>query len=129
MRIEHIAIWTNDLERLKDFYVRYFNANCGEKYFNPKKNFSSYFLTFEGGSRLELMYMPGILKNTNDIHKQFTGLTHFAIAVGSVETVNALTEKLRLDGFEVVGEPRTTGDGYYESVVLDPDGNRLEITV
>ena len=99
-----------------------------EKYFNPKKNFQSYFLSFESGCRLELMQMPGVPDNLNDVHAQFLGIIHLAVSVGSKETVDALTEKLRRDGFEIVGEPRTTGDGYYESVVLDPEGNRIEIT-
>lgn len=128
MRIEHIAIWTTNLERLKQFYVTYFNVKAGNKYFNPNKNFESYFLTFDGGPRLEIMQMPGIPVSANDVYKQFTGLIHFAVSVGGKEEVDTLTERLRTDGYEVVGEPRTTGDGYYESVVLDVDGNRIEIT-
>jgi lactoylglutathione lyase len=129
VRIEHIAIWTEDPERLKEFYRLYFGATLGEKYFNPTKNFESYFLSFETGCRLEIMRMPGISARDRDVLKQFQGLTHYAIAVGSIEKVNALTEQLRNAGHTIAGEPRTTGDGYYESVVLDPDGNRVEITV
>lgn len=128
MHIEHIAIWTTNLERLKQFYVTYFNAKAGHKYINSTKNFESYFLTFDKGSRLEIMQMPEIPTSANDLYKQFTGLIHFAISVGSKDKVDTLTERLRSDGYEVVGEPRTTGDGYYESVVLDVDGNRIEIT-
>lgn len=128
MRIEHIAVWAKDLEKLKDFYTTYFQAKTGEKYVNPKKNFHSYFLSFDDGCRLELMQMPGIPESQNDIYKQFSGLIHFALAVGSKEKVDHLTEQLRKDGYEIVGEPRTTGDGYYESVVLDAEGNRIEIT-
>lgn len=128
MHIEHIAIWTTDLERLKQFYVTYFNVKAGHKYINSTRNFESYFLTFDKGSRLEIMQMPGIPASANDAYKQFTGLIHFAISVGSKDNVETLTERLRSDGYEVVGEPRTTGDGYYESVVLDVDGNRIEIT-
>lgn len=128
MHIEHIAIWTTNLERLKQFYVMYFNVKAGNKYINPNKNFESYFLTFDEGPRLEIMQMPGIPASANDIYKQFTGLIHFAVSVGGKEEVDTLTERLRSDGYEVVGEPRTTGDGYYESVVLDVDGNRIEIT-
>jgi len=128
MKIDHIAIWTRDLERLKTFYEKYFSALAGEKYFNPGKNFTSYFLCFESGARLELMQMPGIPDSANDIYKQFGGLIHFAIDVGSKQVVDSLTERLHKDGYEIIGEPRTTGDGYYESVVLDPDGNRIEIT-
>lgn len=128
MKIEHIAIWTKDLESLKDFYVRYFEVSAGHKYINPIKKFESYFLSFTEGCRLELMQMPGIPPSMNDVFKQFSGLIHFAISVGSKEKVNALTEQLRRDGYAIVGEPRTTGDGYYESVALDPEGNRIEIT-
>jgi lactoylglutathione lyase len=129
MNIEHIAIWAKDIERMKKFYERYFNAKSGEKYFNHTKNFESYFLTFDSGCRLEIMQMPGIPPSQNDIYKQFTGLVHFAISVGSKQTVDSLTDNFRKDGYEIVGEPRTTGDGYYESVVLDPESNRIEITV
>ena len=128
MKIEHLAIWCRDIEKLKSFYIRYFQATAGEKYFNPIKRFQSYFLTFENGCRLELMQMPGIPENVNDPRLQYTGIIHFAISVGSKEAVNHLTEALRKDNIEIVGEPRTTGDGYYESVVFDPEGNRIEIT-
>jgi lactoylglutathione lyase len=129
MKIEHIAIWTKDLAKLKDFYVKYFGMVPGDLYHNTKKNFKSYFLSFgDGGCRLELMQMPGIPESQNDSISQFIGLIHFAIDVGSKDRVDELTNLLRKDGYSVVGEPRTTGDGYYESVVLDPDGNRIEIT-
>lgn len=114
---------------MKLFYEKYFQATAGEKYHNPKKNFESYFLQFEVGARLELMHKSEISPRSNDIGQEYLGLTHFAIAVGSKEKVDSLTEQLRTDGFEISGEPRTTGDGYYESVVLDPEGNRIEITV
>ena len=127
-RIEHLAIWAKDLERLKAFYVKYFQAVAGEKYRNNAKNFESYFLSFADGCRLELMQMPGIPDSKNDVRAQFTGLIHFAISVGSKEKVDALTEQFRKDGISIVGEPRMTGDGYYESVILDPEGNRIEIT-
>lgn len=129
MKIEHVAIWTFELERLKSFYEKYFEARAGEKYVNITKNFQSYFLHFEGGCRLEIMQMPGIPLNTNNTLKQFTGFIHLAISVGNKEKVDSITEKLRTDGYEVIGEPRTTGDGYYESVILDPDENRIEITI
>lgn len=129
MQIEHIAIWTKQLEILKDFYVKYFKASANEKYHNPKKSFSSYFLSFENGCRLELMEKEGIPANINNIYNEYTGLIHFAISVGSKEKVNEITEIFRNDGFEIIGEPRTTGDGYYESVILDPDKNRIEITI
>ncbi len=129
MRIEHLAIWTADLERLKAFYERYFEGQPGAPYYNPRHEFRSYFLTFASGARLELMQMPSIPASRNDVDAQFTGLIHIAFAVGSAAAVDALTARLRADGYRVVGEPRTTGDGYYESSVLDPDGNRIEITV
>ena len=128
MKIDHLALWTFDLERIRLFYEKYFYATPGAKYFNPKKNFESYFLSFENGCRLEIMQMPGITPLDRS-EKQHTGLIHFAISVGDKATVDSLTERLRRDGYEVVGEPRITGDGYYESVVHDPDGNRIEITI
>lgn len=129
MQIEHIAIWTKQLEILKDFYVKYFKATPNEKYHNPKKSFSSYFLSFENGCRLEIMEKEVIPANINNIYDEYTGLIHFAVSVGSKEKVDEMTETFRNDGFEIVGEPRTTGDGYYESVILDPDKNRIEITI
>ena len=126
MRINHVAIWVHDLEKMKTFYEKYFQATAGEKYHNPKKNFQSYFLSFQEGCRLELMYRPEI----PDSEKQeMIGLTHLALSVGSREKVDALTEELRKHGYAIVGEPRTTGDGYYESVILDPENNRIEITI
>ena len=128
MRIEHLAIWTNDIEVVKDFYVKYFSLQCSDKYVNPGKNFSSYFLTFgDDKTRIEIMHRPDI--SSADPQKgSRNGLAHFAISVGSKTAVDLLTENLRADGFTVYGEPRTTGDGYYESVVLDPEGNHVEIT-
>jgi lactoylglutathione lyase len=127
MRIEHIAIWVIDLETMRTFYETYFNAIAGEKYHNPTKEFTSYFLSFTDGARLELMHKPSITATTdNEVNP---GFIHFAMSVGSKKQVNVLTEKLREDGFTIAGEPRTTGDGYYESVVLDPEGNQIEITI
>ena len=131
MKIEHVALWTFDLERSRIFYEKYFGAKAGLKYFNPKKEFESYFLSFNDGCRLEIMQMPGIIPLGREVlgDKQHTGLIHLAISVGDKVAVDTLTETLRTDGYEVVGEPRVTGDGYYESIVLDPDGNRIEITI
>jgi len=129
MHIEHIAIWTHNLERLKAFYQTYFQAAPGDKYTNAETGFESYFLSFAGGARLELMRMPGVPASLNEVASQFTGYIHLAISVGSMARVDVLTTRLRSDGYHVLSGPRTTGDGYYESVVLDPDGNRLEITV
>lgn len=128
MYIEHLALWCRDLEGMKAFYENYFGAQSNEKYINSKKKFASYFLSFDQGPRLELMQMNNIPASQNDVYDQFLGLVHFAVSVGSEANVNQLTERLRADGFEVVGEPRWTGDGYYESVVFDPEQNRIEIT-
>lgn len=128
MYIEHLALWCRDLEGMKAFYETYFGAKSNEKYINSKKQFESYFLSFEQGPRLELMQMNKIPASQNDVYDQFLGLIHFAVSVGSEAKVNQLTERLRADGYEVVGEPRWTGDGYYESVVFDPEQNRIEIT-
>ena len=127
MKIEHLAIWVNDLERMKVFYENYFGAITANKYHNPLKKFTSYFLSFDEGPRLELMHRPDITQKLNGLEEHI-GIIHFAISVGSKEKVNELTEQLRETGIKIVGEPRTTGDGYYESVVLDPENNRVEIT-
>ncbi|MEM8484805.1 MAG: VOC family protein [Bacteroidota bacterium] len=129
MRIDHVAIWTQHLEQLRQFYETYFDGMAGAKYTNTKKNFESYFLTFASGANLELMYMPTIPENKNDIEAQYTGIIHLAFATGSMQRVDDLTARLKKDGFRVIDGPRRTGDGYYESVVLDPEGNRIEITV
>ena len=128
MKFEHIAVWVEDLEAMKDFYTGYFGMNCSDKYVNAKKEYSSYFLSFSNSeTRLEIMCRPDISEYVGN--KGLTnGLTHMSISVGSKEKVNELTEIIRHDGFLVTGEPRTTGDGYYESVVLDPEGNYVEIT-
>ena len=129
MKLEHLAIWVSDLERMKSYYEKYFSGRAGELYHNPKKRFHSYFITFTGSeARLEIMHRPDIAKHIAERGFEH-GLAHFAMAVGSKEAVNDLTERLRQDGYTIAGEPRTTGDGYYESVVLDPEGNQVEITV
>ncbi len=127
MRIDHLAIWTYNLEGLRNFYMHYFDASSSEIYYNHSKEFSSYFLLFDGDCRLEIMEMPNLPKTKNNPLKHYTGLSHFAIKAGTKMEVDRLTELIRNDGFKVVSEPRVTGDGYYESVVLDPDGNRVEI--
>ncbi|MGH4123748.1 MAG: VOC family protein [Clostridium sp.] len=128
MKIEHVAIWTKNIEKSKKFYENYFDGISGDKYINIKKHFESYFIKFESGARLEVMQMPTIPSNLNDTINQYIGLIHIAISVGSIEKVNRLTETLKNAGYRVVSEPRYTGDGYYESCILDPDGNRIEIT-
>jgi lactoylglutathione lyase len=129
VKIEHIAIWSKDIEKLKRFYVDFFGGIAGEKYNNAKKQFESYFIRFESGARLEVMQMPSIPDNLNNIEEQYLGLIHIAFSVGSIEKVNNLTEVLRNAGYAVISEPRFTGDGYFESCILDPDGNRVEITI
>jgi lactoylglutathione lyase len=128
MRIEHIALWTADLERAKQFYVTYFDAVAGSGYRNPAKGFESVFLSFTDGARIELMKTTTLAPVVIEPGAQRMGLTHFAISVGSEQKVDALTRKLKEDGYPVLDGPRRTGDGYYESVALDPDGNRIEIT-
>ena len=114
MRIEHIAIWADDIELLRDFYLKYFNLTCGDKYTNPAKKFTSYFLSFgEDKTRIELMNIPDMENPAS--RGNLKGLAHFAISVESRETVNELTERLRADGYTILSEPRITGDGYYES--------------
>ncbi|BFG69703.1 VOC family protein [Sediminibacterium sp. KACHI17] len=129
MKIEHVAIWCRDLEVMRSFYISYFNAVSNELYINEKKQYRSYFLSFESGARLELMQMHSVTENLNGTGTQYFGLNHFAFSTGSKESVDELTRRLSEAGFQVVGAPRTTGDGYYESVVLDPENNRIEITI
>ncbi|MCX8524233.1 VOC family protein [Chryseobacterium formosus] len=127
MKIEHIAIWVKDLEKTKAFYEKYFGAISNEKYYNPTKKFESYFLSFENVSRLEIMRKPDIQENNSSYDAQQFGIVHLAFSTGSKEKVDELTETLRKDGYKIAGEPRTSGDGYYESVILDPENNIVEI--
>jgi lactoylglutathione lyase len=127
MKLEHTALWVTDLEKSRDFYTRFFGGQANAKYVNPQTGFESYFITFDSGARLELMRKPAIPQDTRDIEQQRTGYIHVAFSAGSRLAVNELTENLRASGYRVVGEPRQTGDGYYESCVLDPEGNRVEI--
>lgn len=129
IKIEHIAMWVKNLEEMRHFYEKYFNGVSNERYFNARTNFSSYFLAFGDGCRLELMHKPDIIDAHDELHIEFTGLVHYAFSLGSSDAVDMLTEQLRNDGYEVVREPRTTGDGYYESIVLDPEGNKVELTI
>jgi lactoylglutathione lyase len=129
LRIEHVAFWTEELERLVSFYEKYFGATGGSKYVNPAKGFESRFLSFESGARIEVMRSSTLNPVKHAPGAQRMGLAHLAISVGSLGRVQELTAQLREDGFEVVDGPRHTGDGYFESVVLDPDGNRIEITI
>ncbi len=129
MKIDHLAIWVSNLNVVRDFYTKYFQASAGDLYNNPEKQFRSYFLSFpNSNTRLEIMEAPNVIDKIG-IRGFEEGMAHFAISVGSREMVDQLTEQLRSDQHSIVDEPRVTGDGYYESVVLDPEGNRLEITV
>eukprot|EP01092_Planopodium_desertum_P012788 TRINITY_DN60642_c0_g1_i1.p1 TRINITY_DN60642_c0_g1~~TRINITY_DN60642_c0_g1_i1.p1 ORF type:complete len:128 (-),score=5.84 TRINITY_DN60642_c0_g1_i1:189-572(-) len=127
MKIEHLAIWVSDLEAIKSFYVKYFGAIASNLYHNPKKNFKSYFLTFaDGDTRIELMQQPDHYQKGTSTQ---LGWAHMALSLGSKEAVDEYTERFRSAGITVQSEPRTTGDGYYESVILDPEGNIIELTV
>lgn len=126
MNIEHIALYAKDLEKTRKFYIKYFGAVSNEMYHNVKTGFKSYFLSFSSGARLEIMNKPEISGGKN---ADCFGYAHFAFSVGSKKKVDELTERLKSDGYCVVSGPRTTGDGYYESCVLDDEGNQIEITV
>ena len=128
IKIEHVAIYTKDLEALRAFYLEYFQAVSNALYVNPKKGFRSYFLSFSNGARLELMQMESIPDSLNDPIAQFTGIIHIAFSLGSRDAVDRMTGRLRENGFRILDGPRQTGDGYYECAFLDPDGNRIEIT-
>jgi lactoylglutathione lyase len=127
MRIEHVAVWSRNLDRLSAFYQTYFAATAGPPYVSTRRPFESVFLSFPGGARLELMRLPELADP--DRSREAVGLAHIAFSTGTREAVDTLTARLRADGYAIVDGPRVTGDGYYESVALDPDGNRLEITV
>lgn len=126
MRIEHAAMYVKDLEKTKEFFIKYFNAESNEMYHNQRTGFCSYFLSFEGGARLEIMSKPDMVDAEKALTR--TGFVHVAFSVGSKEQVDLLTERLKGDGYEVLSGPRTTGDGYYESCILDGEGNQIEIT-
>ena len=126
MKIEHVAMYVNDLERSRDFFVKYFGAKSNDGYHNLKKQFRSYFLSFDGEARLEIMNKADQLDSEKNLAA--TGFIHLAFSVGSKEKVDDLTAQLKSDGYEVISGPRTTGDGYYESCILDLEGNQIEIT-
>ena len=127
MHIEHIAMYVNELEQARDFFVKYFGAASNDGYHNKNTGFRSYFLSFDGGARLEIMKKPQM----EDAEKTLTrtGYIHIAFSLGSREAVDALTARLKADGYEVTGGPRTTGDGYYESCIAAVEGNLIELTV
>ena len=127
MHIEHIAMYVNDLEKARDFFVKYFGATSNEGYHNLKTNFRSYFLRFDHGTRLELMHKPQMSDPEKELNR--TGYVHIAFSLGSETDVDKLTKRLKADGYEVVSGPRTTGDGYYESCIIGIEENQIEITV
>jgi len=128
MKLDHVAIWTADIELMRAFYEKYFDVRSNAKYENERKRFISYFLTFPGGGRLELMHRPEIQRilyaQSSD---EFIGYAHLGVTLGSQAAVDALTKRLQGDGFRLLDGPRRTGDGYYESMVADPEGNRIVI--
>lgn len=125
-RIEHVALYTQQLEGMRAFYEEYFNAQAGALYQNPRKGFRSYFLQFDGGARLELMELPELGEAAG---QPAVGYAHIALSLDSEAAVDTKTEELKAAGFACLDGPRWTGDGYYESVMTDPDGNRIELTV
>ena len=127
MNIDHVAIWTSNLERLRDYYVKFFGGTSNAKYLNKETHFESYFITFQSGTRLEVMQKPGIPANLNDPIDQYQGIIHLSFFVESMEKVDEKQDELRKGGFRILRGPRKTGDGYYEFETLDPDNNRLEV--
>jgi len=128
MTLDHVAIWTTQLEELKDYYVKYFNGTANEKYTNKETGFESYFVTFDKGSRLEIMKKPGIPENLNDrVNEQHQGIIHLSFGIESMEMVIQKANELAINGFTILRGPRKTGDGYFEFETLDPDNNRIEV--
>lgn len=127
MKIEHTAMYVNDFEAARDFFIKYFNGHANGGYHNPVTGFRSYFISFDDGARLEIMNKPEMADQEKSLNR--TGYSHIAFSVGSREDVDKLTRQLRADRYEVISGPRTTGDGYYESCIVAVEGNQIEITV
>lgn len=127
MHIEHVAMYVKDLEKAKEFFIKYFNAKANDLYHNKKTNFKSYFLSFDNGARLEIMTKPEMEDEKKSLNR--TGYVHLAFSSGSKEAVDELTARLKADGYEVISGPRTTGDGYYESLIVVIEDNQIEVTV
>ncbi len=125
MKINHTALYVKDLEGARAFYCQYFGATVNQKYHNPRTGLQTYFLTFDGEERLEIMTRPDLVESEKKLFSQ--GFIHLAFSVGSRQQVDELTQRLKDDGFTVLSGPRTTGDGYYESCILDPENNQIEI--
>ena len=127
MKIEHIAMYVNDLEAAKEFFVKYLNGTANDGYHNKNTDFRSYFISFDDGARLEIMKKPEMVDDEKSLAR--TGFIHIAFSVGNKKSVDSLTARMKADGYEVISGPRTTGDGYYESCVIGIEGNQIEITV
>ena len=127
MRIEHVAMYVNDIEKARDFFVKYLDGKSNDGYHNVKTDFRSYFISFDDGARLEIMNRPDMADEEKALNR--TGLIHIAFSVGSKERVDVLTQILKADGYHIVSGPRVTGDGYYESCVVVIEGNQIEITI
>ena len=127
MKIEHVALYVNNLEEARDFFIKYFHGQSNELYCNKNTGFRSYFIRFDNGSRLEIMNRQDMTDSEKDLNR--TGYIHIAFSVGSKEQVDELTSRLKADGYKIISEPRTTGDGYYESCIVAIEGNQIEITV
>ena len=127
MKIEHVAMYVNDLEKARDFFIKYLGGVSNDGYHNTKTGFKSYFISFDDGSRLELMNKPGMTDDEKVLAR--TGYIHIAFSIGSKEAVDELTDRMRSDGYDVVSGPRTTGDGYYESCIIGIEGNQIELTI
>jgi lactoylglutathione lyase len=128
MIIHHIALWTSDLERMKAYYEKYFGAVAGKKYTNPIKQVETYFLSFEGQTRLEIMHRQSLSRARTSPVSGENGYVHITFAIGSQGKVDQAAARFKADGFTILDGPRMTGDGYYEFTTLDPDGNRVEVT-
>jgi lactoylglutathione lyase len=129
MILEHVAIWTDDLERLIAFYTKFFDGKANKIYINKAKQYESYFITFRSGARLELMTRPFLPENMNDtIGLQHKGIIHLAFEAATKKEVDEKALEFIANGFQILDGPRVTGDGYYEFVTLDPDNNRIEVT-
>ena len=128
MTLEHVAIWTDRIETLREFYIKHFGAVANGKYVNEVKGFQSYFLRFASGARLEIMSRPDIPASQNDHLRQFRGIIHLAFGADTMREVDEKAEELKAAGYPILSGPRRTGDGYYEFETLDPDNNRLEVT-
>jgi lactoylglutathione lyase len=128
IKLDHIAIWADDIEKIKEYYTRFFDAESNDKYTNPNTGFSSYFLSFDDGSRIEVMHRADIPDNANDvIERQYKGYIHISFVVDTKADVDAKAKQLAEAGYAILRGPRVTGDGYYEFETIDPENNRLEV--